>query len=193
VGEGREDPAGTPGLRLGPDDLPVTWIAGLFSLLVGATMLFVPYEFEAGLFRSLYPSIRIMGLGFLAAGLGLLFGAAWGRRGAARWADVAARLLFLAVLGVLWWQVSVRPGPLSGALAYPLLMLGVVMELAPAFARGGLWRGFVSLLAFALAATMWIRPGDFPGRQCRWRWGSASCCCAGASPPSAGSTSASRG
>src|SRR5687767_5783370 len=100
-------------------------------------MVFVPYEFQTRLFRSVHPSIRTVGLGFLAAGLGLVAGSAWGRRGPARWADLASRLLFIVSLSVLWWQVSIRPGALTGAVAYPLLMLAVLLEISPTFARGG--------------------------------------------------------
>jgi signal transduction histidine kinase/CheY-like chemotaxis protein len=150
--------------RLGPESLPITWVAAAFALLGGATMVFVPYEFQTRLFRSVYPSIRTLGLGFLAAGLGLVFGAAWGRRGAARWADLAARFLFIAVLSVLWWQVSIRPGALTGAVAYPLLILAVLLELSPQYAGGKLFRAFATLMAGCFAGLMWLFPADFPTR-----------------------------
>ena len=95
-GQADEESRAGPGRGAwGPTALPITWVAAAFALLVGATMVFVPYEFQTRLFRSVYPSIRTLGLGFLAAGLGLVSGAAWGRRGAARWADLAARFLFV--------------------------------------------------------------------------------------------------
>jgi two-component system OmpR family sensor kinase len=153
-----------PRWRLGPESLPISWVAAAFALLVGATMVFVPYEFQTRLFRSVYPSIRTLGLGFLAAGLGLVFGSAWGRRGAARWADLAARFLFVAVLSVLWWQVSIRPGALTGAVAYPLLIVAVLLELSPQFAGGKLFRAFVTLMAGCFTGLMWLFPSDFPTR-----------------------------
>ena len=41
--------------RLGPESLPITWVAAAFALLVGATMVFVPYEFQTRLFRTRLP------------------------------------------------------------------------------------------------------------------------------------------
>ena len=93
-----------------------------------------------------------------------MFGSAWGRRGAARWADLAARFLFIAVLSVLWWQVSIRPGALTGAVAYPLLIVAVLLELSPQYARGKLFRAFVTLMAACFAGLMWLFPSDFPAR-----------------------------
>jgi signal transduction histidine kinase len=150
--------------RLGPEHLPITWVAAAFALLVGATMVFVPYEFQTRLFRTVYPSIRTVGLGFLAAGLGLVFGAAWGRRGVARWVDLVSRFLFVIVLSVLWWQVSIRPGTLTGAVAYPLLILAVLLEISPQYAGGKLFRAFVTLMAASFTGLMWLFPSDFPTR-----------------------------
>ena len=150
--------------RLGPDRLPVSWVAAAFALLVGATMTFVPYEFEARLFRTIYPGLRLLGLVFLAAGLGLGFAVSWGRRGAARWVDGAARVLFVIALGVFWWQVSIGPGPLTGATAFPLLIVGVLLELSKRFADGCLLRPFLAILGVGFGVLMWLVPASFPAR-----------------------------
>jgi two-component system, OmpR family, sensor kinase len=152
----------------------VTWVAAVFALLVGATMTFVPYEFEARMFRGVYPSIRTLGLAFLAAGMALGFSVSWGRPGAGHssddnngrlaWPHLLARLFFVAALSVFWWQVSIRPGPLTGATAFPLLIIGVLLEILPRFARGGLLRPFLALMGVAFAGLMWLFPSSFPSR-----------------------------
>jgi two-component system, OmpR family, sensor kinase len=157
----------------------VTWVAAVFALLVGATMTFVPYEFEARMFRGVYPSIRTLGLAFLAAGMALGFSVSWGwgRPGAVTgthapdrdggrlaWPHLLARLFFVVAVALFWWQVSIRPGPLTGATAFPLLIIGVMLETLPRFAHGGLLRPFLALMGVAFAALMWLFPASFPSR-----------------------------
>src|SRR5688500_16856211 len=126
--------------------------------------MFVPYEFEARLFRGIYPSLRSLGLALLAAGLGLAFAVSWGRRGAARWMAAGARLFFMGALGLFWWQVSIGPGSLTGAVAFPLLVVGVVLEVLPRWASGGLLRPFLAVLGVGFGVLMWAAPASFPAR-----------------------------
>src|SRR5688500_13398276 len=110
--------------------LPLTWPAAVFALLVGVTMAYVPYEFQATLYRGLSPNIRLLGTGFLASSVVLLFTALHHR--APRALDVLGRLLFCGVLGVYWWHANVLGKALTGAVLYPLMMAGVLAEARPA-------------------------------------------------------------
>jgi signal transduction histidine kinase len=145
-------------VRLDVETVPITWPAAAFSLLVGLTMVLVPYEFQARLFRSIYPQIRLLGLGFLFGGLALVLAALYPK---ARWADRLGRLAFLVALGMYWWEAKVLRGSLTGALVYPLLMLGVAAEAHRRFATGGLLGWFFALLGLSFGGLMLLSPGSF--------------------------------
>ncbi|WP_147452603.1 hypothetical protein, partial [Corallococcus praedator] len=50
----------------------VEWFAAAFGLVVGTTMVFVPYEFGAALFQHIYPSVRPLGSLFLVGSATML-------------------------------------------------------------------------------------------------------------------------
>lgn len=130
----------------------MTWTAAVVALLVGVAMVYLPYEFQASVFRGAYPYLRLLGLGFFFAGLGLAIGAAYPT--SARWADLIGRATFLGVLGVYWWDVAVVSRSLAGMVFCPLLMICVAAEAHPRLRRGGLFPYFLAAVGVAFGVVI---------------------------------------
>ncbi len=143
-----------------PPPLPLTWPTALFGLIFGVAMTYAPYEFHAAFFRPLYPYVRGMGVAYLASSIVLMATMLYPR--APRWLDVLGRVGFGAVTGLYWWVVNVRTGGLTGAILYPLLLVGLALEVSPEWRRREVFRGVVSLLALAFGLLMLTAGERFP-------------------------------
>ncbi|WP_375755211.1 ATP-binding protein [Corallococcus exercitus] len=137
----------------------VEWVAAAIGLVVGTSMVFVPYEFGSVLFQYIYPHVRLLGSLFLVgAGLMLvaLMSPAWpafvGRVG---------RALVLAAVAVYWWAVCVLPVSLTGTLLYLFLMVLFVMERRTLRRGQGLLLVFLSSVTLCFGALMVWAPQDF--------------------------------
>lgn len=138
------------------DRTRVEWAATAFGLLVGITMVYVPYEFGSNPFQFIYPHIRLLGTVFLvgsATRIATLLYPAW-----PSWICWVGRALLLGALGVYWWTVSVLSGGLTGAVIYPLMVLAIIAENLPRWRQRPSFPGFISVLSFAFAALMLISP-----------------------------------
>jgi signal transduction histidine kinase len=135
-----------------PPPLPLTWPSALFGLIFGVAMTYAPYEFHAAYFRPLYPYVRAMGLAYLASSIVLMATMLYPR--APRWLDVLGRVVFGAVTCLYWWVLNVRTGGLTGAILYPLLLLGLALETSPAWRRREVFRGVVALLSLCFGLLM---------------------------------------
>ncbi|WP_338262626.1 ATP-binding protein [Corallococcus caeni] len=137
----------------------VEWVAAAVGLVVGTSMVFVPYEFGSVLFQFIYPHIRLLGSGFLV-GAGMMLVAlmypAWpafvGRVG---------RAFMLAALAVYWWRVCVLSVGLTGTVLYLLLMALFVTERLTLRRGQGLLLVFLSSVALGFGALMIWAPQDF--------------------------------
>ncbi|WP_375742480.1 ATP-binding protein [Corallococcus interemptor] len=137
----------------------VEWFAAAVGLVVGTSMVFVPYEFGSALFHYVYPHIRPLGSLFLVgAGMTLvaLMYPAWpafvGRVG---------RALMLAAIASYWWAVCVLPVSPTGTVIYLLLMALLVLE-RRALRRGrGLLLVFLACVALCFGPLMLWTPQGF--------------------------------
>ncbi|AKT43946.1 hybrid sensor histidine kinase/response regulator [Chondromyces crocatus] len=139
----------------------ITWAAALFGLTVGVLMTYVPYEFQAPVFRRIYPHIRLMGgtflIGSVLLGVNALY-PSWPRP-----VDWLGRLSFLAALSTYWWSASIMQGVTSGAVIYPVMMLGVLLEGSRSLRKRGLFAAFVTVVGLAFGALMLFSSRSFGG------------------------------
>ncbi|MGZ3461617.1 MAG: histidine kinase, partial [Archangium sp.] len=152
-GPGAAEPVRTP-------SLPITWPAAVFGLLFGVAMTYAPYEFHAAYFRPLYPYVRTLGMAYLASSIVLMATMLYPH--APRWLDVLGRVTFGAVTSLYWWVLNVRTGGLTGAILYPLLLVGLALEAAPAWRRREVFRGVVALLGLCFGIIMLVAHQRFP-------------------------------
>ncbi|WP_368671667.1 ATP-binding protein [Corallococcus carmarthensis] len=137
----------------------VEWAAAAVGLVVGTSMVFVPYEFGSVLFQYIYPHIRLLGSLFLA-GAGMMLVAlmypAWpafvGRVG---------RVFVLAAVAIYWWVVCVLPVSLTGTVLYLLLMVLLVMERRTLRRGQGLLAVFLASVALCFGALLVWAPRGF--------------------------------
>ncbi|MBF5045139.1 HAMP domain-containing protein [Aggregicoccus sp. 17bor-14] len=142
-----------------PTPLRLEWFAAAFGLLMGLTMVYVPYAFTASAFRAVYPHVRPLGACFLVGATAVIVTLLYpGRRA---WVAAGARALLLAPLAAYWWWVAVGGGGRTGILIYPLMAAGLVVEALPGWRRRSLLRPFLCAVAAAFGANMALRPGDY--------------------------------
>lgn len=137
-----------------PWNLRITWVVGLFGVLVGITMACVPHEFGASPFRIIYPYIREFGLAFLCGGMAILLAEIHpGFPKSLAW--LGWGFIFLA-LGSFWWLVSLKTGSITGILMYPFLATAIFVErvISP---KKGVFIAFMATvgLCFGLAMVKW--------------------------------------
>src|SRR5207245_9924396 len=96
------------------------WAAAIFSLFIGEMMLTVPHRFWGPAYTAVLPDLALWGLGFVAAGSGLLAVAVLAPR---RGLVVAAHLAAAAVLLGLARGLALA-GVGAGAPAYLALSVG---------------------------------------------------------------------
>jgi signal transduction histidine kinase len=143
-----------------PPPLPLTWPAAFFGLMFGVAMTYAPYEFRISYFRPLYPYVRAMGVAYLASSIVLMATMLYPR--APRGLDVAARVLYSTVTGLYWWMLNVRIGGITGAILYPLLVVGVALEASPAWRQREVFRGVVAVLTVSFGVLMLAAREQFP-------------------------------
>jgi signal transduction histidine kinase len=141
------------------EQIRVEWGATVFGLLVGITMVYVPYEFGASPFQFIYPHIRFLGTAFLAGSITLVATQLYPSWPA--WIGWLGRVVLLAALAAYWWTVSILTGGTTGALLYPLMAAAVVLEGLPRWRHRGLFPAFVALVALAFGGLMLLDPIQF--------------------------------
>lgn len=137
----------------------VEWFATAFGLVVGTTMVFVPYEFGAALFQFLYPYVRTLGSLFLVGSATMLAAILY-----PAWPAVVGwlgRALFLGAVAFYWWAVAVLPGGITGFVLYPLLAGLLLMERARRFQGRGLLSVFIAAVALSFGVLMVLSPHGF--------------------------------
>ncbi|MHA7634613.1 sensor histidine kinase [Corallococcus sp. M7] len=154
----------------------VEWFAVAVGLMVGTSMVFVPYEFGSVLFQYIYPHIRLLGSLFLVgAGMMLitLMYPAW-----PAFVGWVGRALMLAAIAVYWWAVCVLPVSLTGTIVYLFLMVLLVMEPRTLRRGQGLLWVFLACVALCFGPLMLWAPQDFVrfamaslGAYVRWSGG----------------------
>ncbi|WP_336242785.1 sensor histidine kinase [Corallococcus exercitus] len=135
------------------------WFAAAFGLVVGTTMVFVPYEFGAALFQLIYPHIRSLGSLFLvgsATMIASLLYPTW--PGFVRW---VGRALFLGAVAFYWWAASILFFSRTGALFYPLLVATLLLEQTARFQRRGLLTVFIASVSLCFGTLMLLVPDGF--------------------------------
>ncbi len=141
------------------DRVRVEWAATVFGLLVGITMVYVPYEFGSSPFQTIYTHVRLLGGMFLVGSIAqiacLLYpswpvGIGW-----------LGRALFLGALGTYWWAVSLVSGGLTGAFLYPLMTASMIAEALPRWRGRGLFSAFLAVVAVGFAGLMLAEPTAF--------------------------------
>ena len=135
------------------------WAATAYGLLVGITMVYVPYEFGAKPFQFIYPHIRLLGSAFLVGSailISTLLYPAW--PALIRW---LGRVLLVTAFAWYWWFGSVRAGGLTGVLLYPLLVAALSAETLPALRGQGLFSWFLAAIALSFGGLMVVDPSEF--------------------------------
>ncbi|WP_304986929.1 sensor histidine kinase [Corallococcus sp. CA054B] len=137
----------------------VEWFAVAVGLMVGTSMVFVPYEFGSALFQYIYPHIRLLGSLFLV-GAGMMLVAlmypAW-----PAFVGWVGRALMLTAVAVYWWKVCILPVSLTGTVVYLFLMVLLVMEPRTLRRGQGLLLVFLSCVALCFGPLMLWAPQDF--------------------------------
>ncbi|WAS86579.1 MULTISPECIES: sensor histidine kinase [unclassified Corallococcus] len=137
----------------------VEWFAAAVGLMVGTSMVFVPYEFGSVLFQYIYPHIRLLGSLFLV-GAGLMLIAlmypAW-----PAFVGQVGRALMLSAIAVYWWAVCVLPVSLTGTVVYLFLMALLVLERRTLRRGQGLLWVFLACVAVSFGPLMLWAPQDF--------------------------------
>jgi signal transduction histidine kinase len=123
---------------------------------MGMTMVFVPYEFGASAFRHVHPHLRLMGASFMVGSAAFLVAQLYPGRPA--WLGVAGRTLFLGTLAAYWWRVGVLGGGATGALVYPLMAAGLLVEALPRWRARGFLQPFLAAVAAAFGGNMLLQP-----------------------------------
>lgn len=137
----------------------VEWAAATFGLLIGVTMVYVPYEFVTRLYQLIYPHIRLLGAVFLVSSatmIAALLYPSWNP-----WIGRLGRALLLGALATYWWTVTILPRGLTGAIVYPLLIAGLVGEALPRWRTRGLFLPFITAVALAFGGLMLLEPRQF--------------------------------
>ncbi len=142
-----------------PPPLALTWPAAFIGLLFGLLMTYVPYEFGVAAFRPLYPYVRLLGVAYLAGSIALMGAMLYPR--APRVLDFLGRLVFTLATAPYWWVITVRHGGLTGALLYPLLVLGLWLEVSPSFRRRPVFRLFAASIALVFGVALLAAPERF--------------------------------
>ncbi|WP_237726474.1 sensor histidine kinase [Corallococcus coralloides] len=137
----------------------VEWFAVAVGLMVGTSMVFVPYEFGSVLFQYIYPHIRLLGSLFLV-GAGMMLIAlmypAW-----PAFVGWVGRALMLAAVAVYWWKVCILPVSLTGTVVYLFLMVLLVMEPRTLRRGQGLLLVYLACVALCFGPLMLWSPQDF--------------------------------
>ncbi|WP_201756026.1 sensor histidine kinase [Corallococcus silvisoli] len=137
----------------------VEWFATAFGLVVGTTMVFVPYEFGAALFQFIYPYVRPLGSLFLVGSATMLAALLFPNWPA--FVGWLGRVLFLGAVGFYWWTATVLPGGLTGLVLYPLLAGLLLLEQARRFRGRGLLAVFIAAVALSFGVLMVLSPHGF--------------------------------
>ncbi|WP_375755210.1 ATP-binding protein [Corallococcus exercitus] len=137
----------------------VEWFAAAFGLVVGTTMVFVPYEFGAAIFQLIYPYVRPLGSLFLvgsATMLASLLYPAW--PGIVGW---GGRALFLGAVAFYWWSANILFLSRTGALFYPLIAATLLLERTARFQGRGLLTVLVASVSLCFGTLMLLSPEGF--------------------------------
>ena len=135
------------------------WFAAAFGLVVGTTMVFVPYEFGAAVFQLIYPYVRPLGSLFLvgsATMIASLLYPTW--PGFVGW---VGRALFLGAVAFFWWSGNILFLSRTGALFYPLLVATLLLERTARFQGRGLLAVFVASVSLCFGTLMLLSPQGF--------------------------------
>ncbi|NOK22717.1 sensor histidine kinase, partial [Corallococcus carmarthensis] len=135
------------------------WFAAAFGLVVGTTMVFVPYEFGAALFQLIYPYIRPLGSLFLvgsATMLAALLYPTW-----PPFVGWLGRALFLGAVAFYWWAATVLPRGVTGFVLYPLLAGMLLLEQSRRFQGRGLLSVFIAAVGLSFGGLMVLSPQGF--------------------------------
>ncbi|WP_279637856.1 sensor histidine kinase [Corallococcus aberystwythensis] len=137
----------------------VEWVAAVIGLVVGTSMVFVPYEFGSSLFQYIYPHVRLLGSLFLV-GAGMMLVAlmypAW-----PAFVGWVGRAFVLAAFAVYWWAVCILPVSPTGTILYLFLMVLLVMEQRTLRRGQGLLLVFLASVALCFGVLMAWAPQDF--------------------------------
>ncbi|MBN8230582.1 sensor histidine kinase [Corallococcus macrosporus] len=135
------------------------WFAAAFGLVVGTTMVFVPYEFGAAIFQLIYPYVRPLGSLFLAGSVTMIASLLY-----PTWPGIVGwlgRALFLGAVAFYWWAATVLPRGATGLVLYPLLAGFLLLERAPRFQGRGLLSAFIACVALSFGGLMILAPSSF--------------------------------
>ncbi|WP_370450968.1 ATP-binding protein [Corallococcus sp. CA049B] len=137
----------------------VEWFAAAFGLVVGITMVFVPYEFGAAIFQLIYPYVRPLGSLFLVGSATMLAAMLY-----PTWPPFVGwlgRALFLAAVAFYWWAATVLPRGLTGFILYPLIAGLLLLERTRRFQGRGLLPVFIACVALSFGGLMVLVPSSF--------------------------------
>ncbi|WP_404367933.1 ATP-binding protein [Corallococcus coralloides] len=137
----------------------VEWFAAAFGLVVGTTMVFVPFEFGAAIFQLIYPYVRPLGSLFLAGSammIASLLYPAW--PGFVGW---LGRALFLGAVAFYWWCSSILFLSPTGAILYPLIMATLLAERGARFQGRGLLTVLIASVSLCFGTLMLLVPHGF--------------------------------
>ena len=137
----------------------VEWFAAAFGLVVGTTMVFVPYEFGAAIFQVIYPYIRPLGSLFLVGSATMLAAMLYPTWPA--FVGWLGRALFLAAVAFYWWAAAVLPRGITGFILYPLLAGLLLLERTHRFRGRGLLSVFIACVALSFGVLMVLVPSGF--------------------------------
>ncbi|MHA7634612.1 ATP-binding protein [Corallococcus sp. M7] len=137
----------------------VEWFAAAFGLVVGTTMVFVPYEFGAAIFQVIYPYVRPLGSLFLVGSATMLAAMLY-----PTWPSFVGwlgRALFLGAVAFYWWAATVLPRGITGLILYPLIAGLLLLERTHRFQGRGLLSVFIACVALSFGGLMVLIPSGF--------------------------------
>ncbi len=135
------------------------WFAAAFGLVVGTTMVFVPYEFGASIFQLIYPYVRPLGSLFLVGSATMLAAMLY-----PTWPPFVGwlgRALFLGAVAFYWWGATVLPRGITGFVLYPLLAGLLLLERTRRFQERGLLSVLIACVALSFGGLMVLIPSSF--------------------------------
>ncbi|WP_245767579.1 sensor histidine kinase [Stigmatella erecta] len=136
----------------------VEQVAAAFGLLVGITMVYVPYEFGSRIFQPIYPYIRLLGSAFLVGSAMMIASMLYSHWPAwIRWSGWA---LFLVPLAIYWWTASVIFRGLTGGILYPLMAVGLVLEQLPRWRERTLLPWFLAAVSVSFGVLLLVSPSQ---------------------------------